>query len=330
MSSLVVDSESYKTAQSGGESPSPQLQQDSDDYTIQRTRVQATFFPPPDPTRHHEFAFSVSRCCYYAYVDEICPDTLRPHCHVYAEFKGQLSLKWIKKLFTKHTGQNPHIEICVGTRLQNLGYLSKSAPVSLVKETPNLPSFLHLFEVPLEQALQIDPSYFARSATQFFAIKKQLPLARGSPSMQIKKFIYWYYGLTGTGKSFLARSQMERLYSDLHLSFAQLPVQQNGSFWFDGYTNERVFLIEELRGNITQLSNLLQILDLYPVQVPVKGSFVMFAPEYIFITAPCSPQEMFFNVSNDKVDQLIRRLHVIAHFEYSPLLGYTIMNEKGN
>jgi hypothetical protein len=43
-----------------------------------------------------------------------------------------------------------------------------------------------------------------------------------------------------------------------------------------------------------------------------------------------SPQEMFPNVSPDKVEQLIRRLTVIAHMETLGRLGYGIHREKGS
>jgi hypothetical protein len=51
--------------------------------------------------------------------------TLPQHNHIYLEYQGKISLKYLQRLITRYTGQSPHLEECNGTREQNLAYFRK-------------------------------------------------------------------------------------------------------------------------------------------------------------------------------------------------------------
>ena len=67
-------------------------------------------------------------------------------------------------------------------------------------------------------------------------------------------------------------------------------------------------LIDDFAGNVG-LTQLLQILDRYPVQVPVKGGFVWWCPNVIIITTNV-PLEQWYDYSSrqDSLAALQRRI----------------------
>lgn len=81
-------------------------------------------------------------------------------------------------------------------------------------------------------------------------------------------------GLPGTGKTRYCYAT----YPDLYRSASP------DLKWFDGYQGEKVVLFDDYRGGADE-GFLLQLLDIYPLQVPVKGGFVRFAPDIIFLTS---------------------------------------------
>lgn len=63
-------------------------------------------------------------------------------------------------------------------------------------------------------------------------------------------------------------------------------------FWMDGYDRHDVVLLDDFAGAASHitLTHCLQLLDRYPVQVPVKGSFVWWYPKEIHITTNIHPR----------------------------------------
>lgn len=78
--------------------------------------------------------------------------------------------------------------------------------------------------------------------------------------------------------------------------------------WFDGYNNHQWVLFDDFRGRCP-FEFLLRLLDRYPLRVPVKGSFVPWNPEYLFITSNLQPTEWYG--SDIDCTPLLRRLHRI-------------------
>lgn len=177
-----------------------------------------------------------------------------------------------------------------------------------------------LLSLPLNEAVARDPSFFVNHATNYFAIQRNLPASQPPPDEQISKKVFWYYRKIGTGKSFTARSQMRRLYEEMHCDYNTLPMQPSGNFWFYSYHQQKLFLAEEIRGSTTSLQNLLMLTDKYPCVVQTKGGHEFFTSEFIWFTCPCSPEECFPSAFNDRVDQLLRRITLIVEFRvnYNP------------
>lgn len=112
------------------------------------------------------------------------------------------------------------------------------------------------------------------------------------------------YGKTGTGKSKSARELTVDPY-------VWGPEQMH---WFDGYEGQKDVIFEEFRGQLP-LGSMLRLLDRYDCKVQVKGGIVEFVGTNIVITSPKHPQEWYEDLSNDKIDQLMRRISDIKHLE---------------
>lgn len=103
-------------------------------------------------------------------------------------------------------------------------------------------------------------------------------------------FVLWLWGPTGTGKT--ARV-MARFTSGIDLYRIPM-ITQKGNLWFDGLGTQPVLFIDELMGSKQfPLANLLQVLDEYSLQLPVKGTFTQALYNTVIITSNLSPEEAY-------------------------------------
>jgi len=126
-----------------------------------------------------------------------------------------------------------------------------------------------------------------------------------------EKEVIWIHGETGTGKTKYVYDNYD--INDIWESASNLD-------WFDGYFGQKVVLIDDFRGDMCKFRWLLRLLDRYPLRVPIKGGFTVWNPEIIIITS-CKAPNMVYNPevfdNEEKVDQLIRRIKEIKHFQSS-------------
>lgn len=124
--------------------------------------------------------------------------------------------------------------------------------------------------------------------------------------------VKWYYGATGTGKT---RKANDEGGNDCWTCGKDLQ-------WFDGYKGQRTAILDDLRSSCCEWGYLLRLLDIYPLNVAIKGGFAKWCPEVIIITAPCLPEQMFKSRDNgevwDKIDQLKRRITEYRNFDEHP------------
>lgn len=119
--------------------------------------------------------------------------------------------------------------------------------------------------------------------------------------------VVYCWGGTGTGKT---RYVVER-ENDLWISSGSLK-------WFDGYLDQSAVLFDDIRASHCKFEFLLRVLDRYPLRVPVKGGFVEWRPERIYLTAPCPPEELYNTTGTEDMHQLRRRIHEVKHFNGWP------------
>ena len=71
-------------------------------------------------------------------------------------------------------------------------------------------------------------------------------------------------------------------------------------------------------------SELLRLLDRYPMQVETKGGSVAFNSPLIIITAPQSPMDMWSGRTQEDLQQLLRRITEVRFFEVGGPVDGTI------
>lgn len=111
-------------------------------------------------------------------------------------------------------------------------------------------------------------------------------------------------GSPGTGKT--------RYVKDNHPDHWSTPLQKE--MWFDGYDGHEVALLDDFTGQMP-LTLLLQLLDRYVVQVPVKGGFTWWTPKIVYVTSNYPIDEWYtFDNRLESLTALRRRFTEIKNF----------------
>ncbi len=127
------------------------------------------------------------------------------------------------------------------------------------------------------------------------------------------------YGATGTGKTRAVYSR----WKDSE-EFWRMPIN-NGTPWFDDYDMHKKVLMDDFAGRSSKMSlvMLLQLLDRYPVRVPVKGAHTWWMPTKIVITSNIHPRDWYnWEKREEQYRALKRRItQTIEFFEQDPDLS---------
>jgi len=107
------------------------------------------------------------------------------------------------------------------------------------------------------------------------------------------------WGKSGAGKSRKAREIDPKLYN--------MPEPINGTVWFDGYKGQETVLLDDFYGWL-KYHTLLQMTDIYNMQMPVKGSFIDRQWKRVIITSNSPPEEWY---NREEITALQRRIHKV-------------------
>lgn len=128
-----------------------------------------------------------------------------------------------------------------------------------------------------------------------------------------KPTVHWFYGETGTGKTFSA-------YDAAIARFGEMGtwISQRDDKWFDGYIGQQGVILDDIRPSTFNFSFMLRLLDRYPIEVPIKGGFASWRPKEIWVTAPGTPRELYRNYTTKEpyegIEQLERRIDDLREF----------------
>lgn len=110
--------------------------------------------------------------------------------------------------------------------------------------------------------------------------------------------ITWYWGPTGTGKT---RAAVDYAMS----SGKRWYICDVEGSWFGNYSFEQILIIDEYDSGQISASKFLRLTDRYPMEVPVKGSFIPLCASEIFITSHHHPKIYFLD---DRWAEVERRI----------------------
>ena len=123
-----------------------------------------------------------------------------------------------------------------------------------------------------------------------------------------KTKVIWLYGSTGTGKS--------RAVQELSV-FADLYYKDCHSNWWDGYLTEPICVLDDYRPDMSTFTAVLQLFDRYPLRLNQKGSSTQCLFQFIFVTAPTTPRELWASRTEEQLGQLERRIEHVIKFPLS-------------
>lgn len=224
-----------------------------------------------------------------------------PHLQGFVIFHNQKTFNQAKKFF----GDNYHIEQTQGTPAQNIAYCSKDKDYIEVGEPPKQGSRSDINEVKemIANGNSLREIVLASNSYQSARHAQLLYTYQPTPKPQ-KRLIKWYYGPTGTGKTYKATTE----YDDYYITMKDLK-------WWDGYYGQKCIIVDDFRKDFCTFHELLRILDRYPYRVQYKGGSTYLQPstEAIIITSAYHPSEVY-NTRED-IEQLIRRIDEIIEFK---------------
>lgn len=141
-----------------------------------------------------------------------------------------------------------------------------------------------------------DPAVWSR----YYSVLQSLQLEQQLSRPCIRRLrVRTYVGAPGAGKTSRAYCDDPQLYR------LSPPSSTGGPVWWDGYRGQSTVLIDDFDGWIPYRT-FLQITDVYPLTLPVKGSFVYANYSLIIITSNFPPDQWF--VGNDPTP-VTRRIH---------------------
>lgn len=224
------------------------------------------------------------------------------HFQGYLEVDKKLSLSSVKQLIPR-----AHLEKSRGSSQSNRDYCTKEdsdafeagSPMQQGKRT-DLEEIKKLLDDG-QTSNMISESHFSQWVVYRRSFQAYAALKKKKRNWVTKVVVIW--GLTGTGKTRLC---FEQCGDD------EIPWLPGDFQWFDGYDGQRHVIIDDFRGEYP-LPLLLKLLDRYPMRVPIKGGFVNWAPETVYITSNIDPDHWYQDAAFESRRALRRRFTEVKH-----------------
>lgn len=215
-----------------------------------------------------------SRIRYLGYGVEVCPRTQKEHHQGWCQFRASVTMRTAKKELCLPAA---HLEMCKGTPEENDKYCSKvgvlhtwGSWVSSGKRVGLEDAKLSLDRgASLGEVAEAHFSEFVRYH-RGFAIYQGIQIQKKAGAWRDVE-VTLVSGCTGGGKS---------RYAYAHSKFQIKGYQMQ---WWDGYEGQDSITIDEYANDV-KITQMLSLLDGYPLRLPIKGGFTYAAWTKVFIT----------------------------------------------
>ena len=128
---------------------------------------------------------------------------------------------------------------------------------------------------------------------------------------------HYYYGATGSGKSYKARQDYPIHY-----------VKNSETKWFCGYKDEETIIIDDFDIRNKDMVRMLKIMgDKYPFNAEIKGGSMLIRPKRIVVTSNYSPQEIW--TTPQDLEPILRRFKV-TRFEPRDAVPHIMARKEEN
>lgn len=127
-----------------------------------------------------------------------------------------------------------------------------------------------------------------------------------TPCVREPPMILWMFGASGTGKTVTLNGM---LHSSMNKSYFLSSSNSGSGVWWEGYCEQSIVCMDELRGSWMKHSDLLRVLDSAPHRVPTKGGSAALVASTFLITTNQPPEALF---AEDPSGAFIRRIHDFA------------------
>lgn len=239
---------------------------------------------------------------------ELCPTTNRDHWQIYVEFKDQVSLKQLQKIwpgghFEARKAKNPEDaaqycqddETYVDGRFR-FGTISKQGKRTDLEEVQrDIDAGFSIADVARE--------HFTPFCRYHKSFEKYISLTR-KPTGFTAKEVFYIFGPPGCGKTRFVYESNPSVFR---------PVEGDRYLWFDNYAGEECILLDDMDLHRYERGFLLKLLDGYPFQLPTKGGSVYNHFKRIYITSNFDPK---FNCFAEQA--MLRRLTRVIDMNPTP------------
>lgn len=253
----------------------------------------------------------------------------RDHVQGYFELKRQYDFGTVKALLAGPPNAQHHLESARGTAEKNIVYCTKVGPNGRDESRPDFVLRIGEPEVveqgrrsdldrvaqqvvegaTVEQLATTDPGMvvrYGRGLTQLSLVLAKPRVPRFIDGKFVPNEVTVYFGASGTGKSVKAYNE-----NCCRTTYRWTPAS---GVWFDLLKPEQTtMIVDEFRGQ-WPMGMLLAMLDSFPMLVAVKGGHVQLPTTKFVFTSPMHPKFWYQNQSNDKIQQLLRRITVLEYF----------------
>lgn len=218
---------------------------------------------------------------------EAAPTTGKLHAQGYLELVNPMSFSAIKK---RLGDPQAHLEARKGTPQEAADYCSKEetrvegpfeyGEISKQGKRSDLESVVAMVEekTPLSEIAASAPHQFIKFHKGIIALRHALD----EPKPRKKPEIYFIFGEPGTGKSRWAFENYPNAFR----------ASDNSYGWFDGYDQHETVIFDDFYGQFP-LQLMLNLLDYYPLRLPIKGGYVTVHAHRFIFTSNNPPEQMY-------------------------------------